>query len=367
MDEFDLGANSGQTRPFAGATGWTTTRFDLASGGASEFVDGCMASGRYFDVLGIRPILGRTFTERDARRGGGPDGPVAVISHDFWQRRYGGAAEVVGRTIMLDRVAFTIIGVTPPGFYGPEVGWAHDVTVPIGTEPLLRGRESQLDKRSSWWLEVLVRVKDGQSIDAATRALRGVQPQIREATMPPNWPERLRSDYLREPFTLVAAATGTSYLRTRYQRPLLTLMVVVALVLLIACANIANLLFARGAARHHEFGVRVALGASRWQLARLLLTESLMIAAAGAALGLVFARWAARLLLGQLSTPRMRVFVDLSIDWRVLGFTAAAGVATTLLFGLMPALRASRVAPNQALNLESRRIVGPGSTRAGSV
>lgn len=352
---------------FAGATAWTTTRFDLARGGATEFVSGCMASGRYFEVLGIRALLGRTFTERDDARGGGPDGPVAVISHDFWRRRYAGAADVIGRSIMLDRVAFTIVGVTPPGFYGPEIGWAHDVMVPIGTEPVLRGRESQLDRRSSWWLEVMVRVKEGQTIEAATRALRGVQPQIREATMPPEWPESFNNGYLKEAFTLVPAATGTSYLRTRYERPLLTIMVVVALVLLIACANIANLLFARGAARQHEFAVRVALGASRWQLARLLLAESLVISASGAAVGLVFAQWAARLLLAQLATPRMRVFMDLSIDWRVLGFTAAAGVATALLFGLLPALRTSRVQPGEALNLQTRRIVGPGSARVGSV
>src|SRR5262245_44496307 len=143
---------------------------------------------------------------------------------------------------MVERVSYAIIGVTAPEFFGAEVGRTFDVAIPIGTEPLVRGREHSLDARSNWWLNITLRLKPGQDIEAATRALRGMQPQIREATMPQDWPEQYKKTYLNEALTLVPAATGSSGLRRRYQQPLTALMIVVALVLLIACANIANLL-----------------------------------------------------------------------------------------------------------------------------
>jgi len=130
---------------FAGALAWSSTRFNLAEGGQTEFVDGVWASGGYFDVLGVTPLLGRTFRPEDDRRGGGPDGPVAVISYSFWQRRYGGEAGAIGRSLVIERVPYTIIGVTPPEFFGTEVGRAFEVAIPLGTEPLIRGKESGLD------------------------------------------------------------------------------------------------------------------------------------------------------------------------------------------------------------------------------
>ena len=237
---------------------WSTTRFNLAAGGETQFVDGIWASGRMFEALGVPAMIGRTFTEADDVRGGGPDGPVAVISYGFWQRRFGGAASAIGQRLNLDRVSFTIVGVTGPDFFGPDVGRAFDVAIPIGTEPLFRGKESALDQRSWWWLSVMARLKPGQPIDAATAAMRAYQPQLREATLPADWRPSDQKDYLKEPFTMVSTAGGSSQLRNRYRQPLVTIMVVVALVLLIACANIANLLLARATARRHEWSVRLA-------------------------------------------------------------------------------------------------------------
>jgi putative ABC transport system permease protein len=338
---------------FDGAFAYGDVPFDLSQRGTVDPIDGLRASGRMFDVLGVKAVVGRTFSDADDRRGGGPDGPVAVISHGFWQRRFGGAPDAVGRQITLNRVPFTIVGVTEAGFFGPDVGRTFDVAVPLGTMTLLNGYQTLLDSRDSWWLRVMIRLAPGQTAEQGTAALRAMQSQIADETRPAT--TRIDgSPHLSSPFDLAPAAAGSSDLRTSYRRPVFALMAIVALTLLIACGNIANLLLARATARRHELSVRTALGANAWRLARQLFTESALLSVTGAALGVVFAWWGSRLIVAQLSTSTNRVFLGVGIDWRVLAFTGVVAIGTAVLFGVVPALRAARVAPIDAMKEQGR-------------
>ena len=330
---------------FAGALAWGTQRFNLARSGESDLVSGLWASGRMFEVLGVEAVVGRTLTAEDDRRGLGPDGPVAVLGYDFWQRRFGGSPTVIGRRITLDRVPFTIVGVAPPQFFGADVGRAFDVAAPIAAAGLVRG-PGFLEGRATWWLRVMFRLKPDQTPASANALLATLTPAIRQATQPAEWsPDR----YLREGLAVLPAPQGVSSLRRAYARPLAILMAVVFVVLLIACANLANLLLARAAARQPELSLRVALGASRGRIARQLLIESLLIALAGASGGLVLARITSQTLVRALSTINTTVHLDIALDWRSLTFTAVLGTLTAVFFGLAPAWRGTRVEPSDAL------------------
>ena len=345
-----------RSQAFDGALAWTTQRINLAAGGEMQPVDGLVASGGYSTTLGVKAALGRTFTVADDVRGGGPDGPVVVISDGLWRRRFGADPGVIGQRLVIEGAPLTIVGVTPPGFQGLEIGRAFDVALPLGTEPLIR-KGALIDQPGSLMLFVMLRLKPGQSIDTATATLRAMQPQMHGALRLPS--------FVQEPFTLVPAGRGTDIpgsVRQRYERPLLTILAVAALVLLIACANIANLLLARATARRHELSVRMALGASRWRLARQFLVESLVLAGAGAFAGLAVAEWGGRAVVTQVSTSVSAVALDLSIDWRVFGFMAVVTLATAVLFGTAPAVRAAGAAPMEAMK-EHGRGAGSGASR----
>jgi predicted permease len=335
-----------ETGLFDGTLAWSAQRFDLSAGGQIEPVDGAFVSGRLFDVLGVKGIRGRMITPADDG-GAQTDGPVAVISHRLWRQRFGGADDVVGRRLMVQRVPFTIVGVMPPGFFGADVGRMTDVLLPFSAEPLIRGPESRLTSKGSWWLQIMVRLKPGQSLEQANATLRAIQAQITEG-----------ASRQIQPFALAPAATGNSSLRNRFETPLLAMVIAVGLVLLVACANIASLMLARTLARRREFSVRLALGSSRWRIARLLLVESLIVAVTGAAVGLGFASWSSALLVRQLNTWQSTVSLDLALDWRVLAFTAALACLSALIAAVAPALGLKRVAPSETLKDSGRGIAG---------
>jgi predicted permease len=348
---------------FGRSLSWTAfpERLDLAQGGEADPVEGMFVSGNFFDELGVPMITGRTFVDREDVLGA-PESLVAIISYGLWQRRFGGAADVIGRRITVERVPVEIIGVAPPEFLGPEVGRAFDIAMPVGAAPVVRNEKDWGTPEGRSFLAVMVRLGPGQSMATETAALRAAQRQMIEATLRPDeiWGE-YHERIARDPITLMPAATGTSELRRQYTRPLVTILVIAVVVLLIACANIANLLLARATARERELSVRRALGATRWRLAQQMLLESLLLSVVGAIAGLILAIWGSRTLVAQLSTWFDRVALDVSLDWRVLLFTTLVTVVTAILFGTAPAIRASLAVAGAALG-ESLAHRGAGSS-----
>jgi putative ABC transport system permease protein len=328
---------------FESMVAYAFSDFNLAPNGETHIVRGLYVSGTYFNVLGIRPAFGRLLTPDDDRRGCSRTGLVAVLSYDFWQRQYGGALNAVGQPITLNGRSFTILGVSSPEFWGVRVGQSFDVAVPACT------RNELIDNANASWLHFMGRLKAGESVTEAESGLRTLQPAVREVTLPPQWSGSRAEIYLKEPFGLVAAAGGSSPLRDQYSMSLMVLMGVVGIVLLIACGNIASLLLARASARTREIAVRVSLGASRFRLIRQLLVESVVLSLAGSIAGIFIARLSSRFLANQLSTSRGRIVLDLSLDWRVAAFTVAVGILTGLIFGIVPALRATQWTPAETL------------------
>ena len=321
---------------FSGVFAWSADRFNLTRGGAVQYANGLWASGDFFRTLGLRPAAGRLLTAGDDRRG---CPALAVLSHASWRERYGGAGSAIGSAISLDGHPFQIVGVAPAGFYGMDVGTRFDVAIPICAASLFDGPRSRLDARSWWWLRAVGRPKPGTGMARLKTRLAALSPEIFGAAVPQNWDSESQKNFRKRVLDPVPASKGFSVLRSQYEQPLHVLMAVVGLVLLIACANIASLLLARAAARGREMAMRQALGASRLRLVRQLLVESVLLSLSGASLGLLFAHWGNAVLVRYLSTVGHAVFLDFSLDTRVLAFTAAVAILTGLLFGVAPAFR----------------------------
>lgn len=343
----------------SGAFAYSSQSFNAGTKGETRPVTGAIASGHVFETLGIEPEAGRLFTADDDRRGGGPDGPVVVLGYDYWARAYGLDPSVIGRSVPLDGKPYKVIGVTPPRFHGILVGQRFDVMVPLGTETYRTADPKFLDSRTYWMLSLVLRLKPGMTPPAASDRLSAMAPGMMEAAAPQNRTPKMHAEFVANRLRVMPAAHGLTLVPDSFRSAVLLLNGFVALVLLIACANVANLLLARATARAREFTVRMALGASRRRLLRQSLTESLLLALSGAALGLLMAEPAARALVALSGRSRARLEFDLTPDWRVLLFTTGVGVLCGLLFGLAPAWRAAR----NSLTPRSPGVAGDGRGR----
>jgi len=306
----------------------------------------------------VQPFVGRLISDADDRTGcaGGVD-----ISYAFWQRRYGGAASAIGKELTLDGHPFPIIGVTPPSFYGVSVGDRFDVATPLCTEPIIHGQFSRITgdrPRESWWLSLFGRLKPGWKLNRASAQLATIAQASLQETVPPQYDAEGVKHYLGYTFEAWPAENGFSQMRRDSSDPLWLLLGLSGLVLLIACANLANLMLARASVREREVVVRLALGASRGRLIRQLLCESALLAVAGTVCGGFLAAALSQFLVAFISTPDSPIFLDMPTDWRVLGFAAGLAVLTTILFGLVPALRAGSAPLGAVLKTGGRGTTG---------
>jgi putative ABC transport system permease protein len=339
---------------FSGIFAWSPGTFNLAPAGEVRTGKALWVSGDFFNVLGVRPSMGRVLNPSDDVRG--CSSPAVVISHGFWQKEFGGAPDVVGRKLTLANHPLEVVGVTPPDFFGLEVGKTFDFALPICADAVLRGKDSRLDSGTNWWLMVTGRLKPGTSIPQANASLQSMSPALFQSSLPANYPEVSVKDYLAAKLEAAPVGAGYSLLREDYERPLWLLLAIAGVVLLIACANLANLLLARASMREREMAIRQAVGASRVRLIRQLLAESLLLACIGTVLGAALAQVLSRFLVSFISTTTNTIVIDLSFDWRLIAFAAAIAGLTCILFGLTPALRATRVPPSAAMKAGGRGL-----------
>ena len=325
------------------ATSWGE-RVDLTFGSDEEMekANRQFVSGWMFDSFGLKPALGRLFTESDDEKPGAH--PYAVLSYNYWTLRFGRDPKVLGLSFRMGSDLFQIVGVAPPAFTGTEPGTITDFFLPT----MMYAGVTHDD----WgWIRSFVRMKPGGSVPAVRDRLQTIFQAVQgeRAKKFVGWPKRRLENFLSQTILVEPAANGLSYMRHDYSRALTVLAVLVALVLLIACANVANLLTAQAAARTREMALRVSLGAGRFRLARMVLVESALMALLAASIGALFAWWSAPYVVSRINPPDNPARLELPADWRVLGFSLALTIVVTFLFGFLPALRSSAVNSASAL------------------
>src|SRR5881392_2532893 len=348
---------------------WPDIVFDAEIDGSLARADVWGVDNNFYRELGAVPEIGRLFDSEDENLSANAAAQVAVLSYGFWQSHYGGAADVIGKTLKIDRIPFTIIGVTRKGFTGLSAYMEMGVTLPLPARQLFGGEadvQKYLQRRAARWLQAAGRLRPGVTLEQARAQLGSLWPEIRQEMVPPDKTFADLGRFRDLQLKVESGARGGSFLRKRFSKPLYIVLAISCLVLLVACVNLANLMLARGASRSHEMAVRVALGAGRARIVRQMLTESVMLSVAETLAGWLFAHWASHaisdFILGQIYT--VPAALNLSPDWQILGRTAAMAILTGVLFGLAPAWRATREDPNAALQHGSRTL-GRGAGRLG--
>jgi predicted permease len=340
---------------------WGDAVVNAEVNGALSRADVWCVDGNFHSQLGAEVELGRLFDAEETKLSAAAGAQVAILGYGFWRNHYGSARDVIGKTIKIEGVPFTIIGVTRKRFTGISADIDLEVTLPLTAEPLIFGDpdvQKHLRRREVLWLEATGRLKPGMTLEQARVELESLWPGIHQEMAPlDKTPEEL-ANFQRLQLKVEYGARGGSYARHRFEKPLYVLLAIAGVVLLLACVNLASMMLARAASRSNEMSVRVALGASRGRLALQMFTESVALSAMGALFGFVIAYWASHALSAFILAQIYIVPASLNLapDWRILGFTGAAAILTGVLFGLAPAWRATREDPHATIQQTGHRL-----------
>jgi predicted permease len=342
---------------FSGLLARFLTQASVSGQGQTELANAELVTGNYFEVLGVRPALGRVFSSQDENAAGA--NPAAVLSYGYWQRRFGRDPGILNKPLVVNGISMTVVGVVRPGFFGVQVGQTPDIFVPITMKAQMTPNWDGLAERQDHWLAILGRLKPGISRE---KAEAGLQPEYSailqsESSALKSSPQTKKA-FLEKKVLLDPGSRGRAILQHDAGQPLLILLSMVGLVLLIACANLASLLVARGEARQREIAVRMAMGAGRWRLIRQLLTESLLISLAGGAAGLIVGFWTLGALVSSVTDNIGASGLQGKFDYRVLAFALGLSVLTGILFGFLPALRSTRADLQATLREQGANVFG---------